>query len=183
MSHDATVAAWAHIRSHSDFDALGVLVLLALADRHNALTGKLNPSIGRIAADCHCSPASVKRALHKLESLGLIKRGSGGGAASSTYRLFIPSPVPTEPGSDRTRFTQHREGVHTEPQTRKEPGMNQDDLSLRKLWTTLLLPIAPIAPVADGRPSTTRPTRLPDAAVAQSTLPRASAAAPSSART
>ena len=133
MSHDATVAAWAHIRSHSDLDALGVLVLLALADRHNALTGKLNPSIGRIAADCHCSPASVKRALHKLESLGLIARGSGGGAASSTYRLLIPSPVPKEPGSDRTRFTQHREGVHTAPgggshratnqeRTRNEPG-------------------------------------------------------------
>lgn len=126
MSHDATVAAWAHIRSTPDMDMHQVLVLLALADRYNSLTGKLNPSIGRIAADCHISPASVKRALHRMVESGLIARGSGGGATSNTYALLFHNPVPAAPGSDSTRFRVSQHLAPTDPPPGAVGATNQE---------------------------------------------------------
>jgi DNA-binding MarR family transcriptional regulator len=58
------------------------LVLLALADRENEQTRQLNPSIDRLAADCHIGAATVKRAIKALECRGVIRVSRRRGAAS-----------------------------------------------------------------------------------------------------
>ena len=70
MSHKATHWAW----SVKDISASEKLILLALADRHNADTGDCFPSLDRIAEDTCSSRNTVRRATQALEDKGLIKR-------------------------------------------------------------------------------------------------------------
>ncbi len=70
MSHKAT--NWA-IQQRGLAPACKLL-LWQLADRHNADTGRCDPSQDRLAEDCEMSRATVNRHLKKLESAGLIRR-------------------------------------------------------------------------------------------------------------
>lgn len=70
MSHAAT--NWA-IKQRGLRPAVK-LVLWHLADRHNADTGRCDPSQSRLARDCEVSRASLNRHLADLESKGLIQR-------------------------------------------------------------------------------------------------------------
>ena len=73
------------------------LVLVALADFRNHLTGQCNPSQKTLAQRCGLQVSSINRHLKQLESLGLIRR----------ERRFCPNtgaPRPTQfhfPKADR----------------------------------------------------------------------------------
>ena len=126
MSHEATCAAWSYTRAHPEMDAHAVLILLALADRHNGLSGQLDPSLQRIATDCHCSVAKVKFVLRDLEARGLIERRSGGGSTRTRYQLVIPTPATTEPGYHVARSPRSQEGATTEPAPGYPVATNQE---------------------------------------------------------
>ncbi|MCT6836117.1 MAG: helix-turn-helix domain-containing protein [Bifidobacteriales bacterium] len=51
------------------------LVLIALADRCQPDGRSAWPTIETLTAEAHCSRATVKRALHDMEALGVIRRG------------------------------------------------------------------------------------------------------------
>lgn len=70
MSHKATHWAW----SVRDVSSSEKLVLLALADRHNADTGDCFPSLDRIAEDTCTSRDTARRATQSLEQKGLVSR-------------------------------------------------------------------------------------------------------------
>src|SRR5262245_53324048 len=83
-------------------------VLVALANRMNAETGRCDPSLARLSEDTGFSRSSIKRALDRLAALKLIDRETRAGERS-IYRLTrspqTRSPqnrVPPEPGSTRT---------------------------------------------------------------------------------
>ena len=93
MSYEATGAMWKFIRSTPELEQSDVLVLLALADRMNTRTGLINPSLSKLASDCHCSVATVQRALRRLRSTGILIRKSGGEGKSNQYTLMAPNLV------------------------------------------------------------------------------------------
>lgn len=67
-------------------------VAIALADRQNADTGQLNPSIKRLAADAGLALRSVRYATRQLEDAGLlgVRRSRGGSSRNtSEYRLKL----------------------------------------------------------------------------------------------
>jgi DNA-binding MarR family transcriptional regulator len=68
MSHRAVELAFQtslpHLQKH---------VLMALAYRHNHLTGQCDPARETIAQDCGMSKSSVKAALRSLQVHGLIE--------------------------------------------------------------------------------------------------------------
>ena len=87
MSHKANTWAW-----EQDLPALQKIVLLALADRHNADTGRCDPSIKRVAENCGMSHRSVQSAIRQLTAKGLITptpRRSGEKSLSNLYTLNL----------------------------------------------------------------------------------------------
>ena len=70
MSHKAT--NWAF--SMSGLKPATKLVLVALADRHNADTGQCDPSQDRLAEQCGMARSTLNVHLKALEEMGLIKR-------------------------------------------------------------------------------------------------------------
>lgn len=70
MSHKATHWAW----SVSGISSSEKLILLALADRHNADTGDCFPSLDRIADDTCTSRDTARRATQSLEQKGFLSR-------------------------------------------------------------------------------------------------------------
>lgn len=70
MSHKATHWAW----SVTGISSSEKLILLALADRHNADTGDCFPSLERIAEDTCTSRDTARRATQSLEQKGLLSR-------------------------------------------------------------------------------------------------------------
>lgn len=86
------------------------LVLLLLANRHNADTGQCNPSIAKIASETEISPRQVKRILKDLADGGFLtieeKTRDNGSQSANQYTLHmspggvmgVPPPVsPTSP--------------------------------------------------------------------------------------
>lgn len=69
------------------------IVLIQLAERHNKDTGRCDPKIVTLAADCEMSRASLMRHLSALEEFGLISRVTqgmeNGGRASNQYDLHM----------------------------------------------------------------------------------------------
>lgn len=72
MSWQAT--SWA-LREAPCPNASARLVLIALADRCQPDGRSAWPTIETLMAEAHCSRATVKRALHDMEELGVIRRG------------------------------------------------------------------------------------------------------------
>lgn len=89
MSHKATTWAW----SQKSISSSAKLVLLALADRHNADNGDCFPSRSRMEADCCMPRTTVKRAIDELETAGLItvieRRDAIGRSKSNQYELHL----------------------------------------------------------------------------------------------
>lgn len=94
MSHKATTWAW----SQKSISYLAKLVLLALADRHNADNGDCFPSKKRLEHDCCMSRSSVKRAVEELEQAGLVtvieRRNAIGANKSNQYQLHVNGVSP-----------------------------------------------------------------------------------------
>jgi DNA-binding transcriptional MocR family regulator len=53
---------------------IDTIVLVAIADRHNAKRGGCWPHVKTIATEAHCSERTVRYALKRLEAAGLIER-------------------------------------------------------------------------------------------------------------
>lgn len=87
MSHKATHWAW----SVSGISSSEKLILLALADRHNADTGDCFPSLDRIADDTCTSRNTVRRAIQSLEQNKLLSRELVSDASGRTlgYRYHL----------------------------------------------------------------------------------------------
>jgi hypothetical protein len=102
MSYEATKLAWAYTREHPELSSHEALVMLALADRLNTHTGQLNPSVRRLALDCHCSETKVKESLARFVEMGLLEKVSGGGRVSNKYVLLIHNPGAPRPGRETT---------------------------------------------------------------------------------
>ena len=88
MSYEASRSAWQFIRE-SDLTATEALVLLALADRFNSKTGRLDPAVSTIAADCRLSSRTVQYALKALIEAGVVVRRFGGGHHKDTNRYGL----------------------------------------------------------------------------------------------
>ena len=105
------------------------LVLIILADCHNAETGRCDPSIAFLAKRCLISRRSVERCLSQLEGLGLIsreKRFEGGvGQTSNAYRLHIESPA-TEGRTPPSQCRTPPSGRRTAPVTVTQPPRQGD---------------------------------------------------------
>ncbi len=108
-------AAWA-ISTDAVETAHQRLVLIILADCHNAESGRCDPSIAFVAERSMLSRRSVERCLAQLEERGLITRQEryeeGVGQTSNSYRLNIATPTPESrpPAS-------HRRGPPSESRT------------------------------------------------------------------
>jgi hypothetical protein len=109
MSFKATVWAWAQ----RDLTAQEKLVLLALADRHNADSNECWPSKTKLSEDTGISMATIKRSINSLIEKGLISKeertSSSGRSISNVYRIHF-SVVDEGKGS-----TLNPPGDHTEP--------------------------------------------------------------------
>ena len=88
------------------------LVLLALADRHNADSNECWPSKARIAKDTGLSEATLKRTINSLIDKGLILReeraDSKGRKISNVYIFHLLK-------DDREGLTMSRPTAHHEP--------------------------------------------------------------------
>jgi hypothetical protein len=96
MSRQATFWAWAKIRS-TDLPFRARLLLLALADRHNADNGQCNPGIACLCADTAMYRETIMEAIKSLESENIIavqrKLGAGSSYQFIGFELGKQSPI------------------------------------------------------------------------------------------
>lgn len=86
MSHAATSAVWAR----SQAKGAARLVLLAIADHHNANDGRCDPGVKRLAAFAAVDTRTVRRALVELVDLGELEVVAGAGTRGTNgYRLLL----------------------------------------------------------------------------------------------
>jgi Helix-turn-helix domain len=115
MSHKATTWAW----SQKSVSSSAKLVLLALADRHNADNGDCFPSRSRLETDCCMPRTSLKRALDELETAGLItaheRRDKLGRNKSNQYELHLDNNSPEVNDRLFEGTTLDQRGVHSGP--------------------------------------------------------------------
>jgi hypothetical protein len=88
VSNGATHWAWT-IRGLSKSQRL---VLLRLADRARAATGRTWPTVGTLATECELSEWSTRRALRHLADRGLIGVDQSRGYRPSTYTVQAENP-------------------------------------------------------------------------------------------
>jgi hypothetical protein len=75
-------------------------VITNLAERWNSRTGRCDPSLDTLAADCNMWRRNVVKVLASLERKGYLKRGgptSGGTGYRRSYQIVIPEPGPQAP--------------------------------------------------------------------------------------
>ena len=65
-------------------------VLTQLAIAYNPFNHQCNPSIKTLALWCHCSRASVKRAVRQLVRMGAVTVMKGTKGTSNRYDLHLP---------------------------------------------------------------------------------------------
>lgn len=102
------------------------LVLMVLADRHNATRDQCNPSIATIADDAICSKRGAINALASLEKQGYIevKRMH---RRNSNYVLKVHSVHPKGENLECTQCTHRVHSVHpTGELSAPQPGKNQE---------------------------------------------------------
>jgi hypothetical protein len=123
-------AAWAIEQTMTSTPAQK-LVLIALADAHNAQTGRCDPSIQRVADICHMSYRTVSRTLVELEQLGLIARqqrvDSNRLKTSNLYVLQIGQIDPSIGHSDLTDRTNTTFPDRTQCPINQESIFNQEE--------------------------------------------------------
>jgi len=94
------------------------LVLLCMANRHNGITGQLNPSVDDVARSCGISPDQARRHLHSLIESGLLEvignHHGGRPGMSRNYRLNLAMTTGTDatPSMGATPGTDAAEGLH-----------------------------------------------------------------------
>ena len=74
----------------------------ALIDRLNTRTGKCNPSVSMLGRDCGLHTTTIRNALQRLRSAGLLSyspRFSGGVQSSNNYKPQTPSASASTPPS------------------------------------------------------------------------------------
>lgn len=107
MSFDATAWAWRQKCSSGPQK----LVLLALADCANQVTGQCNPSHATLASKCDMSVATVKRTIEALEQAGLVsvRHASKAGCRTSNHYQLLSTgnrvnvtPIKARIGSQST---------------------------------------------------------------------------------
>lgn len=111
MSAAATFWAW-----KQQVTSTQKLALLALANCHNDATGQCNPSIAYIAGTTGLNRKTVLKALHEIESAGLIIADKGNGFGNSyTLNTSPKNGTGTEIG------TSPKNGIGTSPKNGTEP--------------------------------------------------------------
>jgi hypothetical protein len=129
MSHEATRLAW--LTKEPQHGAR--LVLLALADHHNATTNECYPSVARLAETTLLERKAVIRGLAELERLGVIGTERKNGCRSQYNLHFLDQPQngtgdkmgpatkedSTSPKMGRDRS---QNGTRNRERTGKEPG-------------------------------------------------------------
>lgn len=111
MSAAATFWAW-----KQQVTSTQKLALLALANCHNDATGQCNPSIAYIAGTTGLNRKTVLKALHEIESAGLIIADKGNGFGNSyTLNTSPKNGTGTEIG------TSPKNGTGTSPKIGTEP--------------------------------------------------------------
>lgn len=94
------------------------LVLLCMANRHNGITGQLNPSVDDVARSCGISADQARRHIHALIDAGLVEvignHYGGKPGMSRSYRLNLAITPCTDatPSMDATPGTDAAEGLH-----------------------------------------------------------------------
>ena len=85
-----SIQAVAWVLEETEVEGLTRLVLLALANHADHVTGECWPTVETVAREARCSRRTVFYALNELVSAGLIEKVSGGGRGKSNrYRLRI----------------------------------------------------------------------------------------------
>jgi hypothetical protein len=129
MSHEATRLAWLTKEPHHG----ARLVLLALADHHNATTNECYPSVARLAETTLLERKAVIRGLAELERLGVIGTERKNGCGSRYKLHFLDQsqngtgdkmgPVPKRDGTgDKMGRDRSQNGTRNRERTGKEPG-------------------------------------------------------------
>ena len=129
MSHEASRLAW--LTTEPQHGAR--LVLLALADSHNASTGLCCPSVARLASMTRLERKAVIRGLAELERLGVIGTERKNGCGSRYKLHFLDQsqngtgdkmgPVPKRDGTgDKMGRDRSQNGTRNRERTGKEPG-------------------------------------------------------------
>jgi len=135
MSYQATNWAW-KIKGVTGPEKL---ILLAIADRHNADTGECYPTLGRIADDTCMSRDTVKRATAAIVEKGIISRSlvsdSSGRVLGYKYHIKIDTGAEITPeGAHSTPPPVHTappEGGVQHPKLLKETiKRNKEDIAL-----------------------------------------------------
>jgi|SRR5262245_46121325 len=103
-------------------------MLVNLAEHLNGETGRLDPSLKRLAAECHTGKGAVRRTLDQLEAKQVIRRRSsskGGSGHRQSYELpWFQRVSPRDPlGAERVS-PGTRKGLVVRPEPMKEPGKN-----------------------------------------------------------
>jgi hypothetical protein len=113
MSRQATFWAWGRIRS-TDLPFRARLLLLALADRHNADNGQCNPGIACLCADTGMYRETIMEAIKCLESKNIIavqrKLGAGSSYQFTGFELVNQSPI-----TDRSEFNDQLVNIDRNP--------------------------------------------------------------------
>ncbi len=88
------------------------LVLLCMANRHNGITGQLNPSVDDVARSCGISADQARRHIHALIDAGLVEvignHYGGKPGMSRSYRLNLA----ITPCTDATPSTDAAHDLH-----------------------------------------------------------------------
>ena len=84
MSRDAMNLVWRNGRNRR-LNSGQQLVLVKLADHHNAKTGQCNPSLKRLATDLVISRAMIHKHLSYLKKIGLIDWKTGGSKSNQYW--------------------------------------------------------------------------------------------------
>ena len=92
----------------------------ALASYMNSKNGECWPAVPSIAAKAHCHPASARRSLRTLESLGLIETEPGGGRHRPNRYRINASRV-------RAFLTEKASGGHQNPSVTLAEVVHEDD--------------------------------------------------------
>ena len=66
-----------------------VSILRALADRHNAETGRMDPGLEQLRTDTRIHPSTISRELGALVSMGVLRQVRGGGRWSGKGYAFV----------------------------------------------------------------------------------------------
>jgi len=117
MSHEATTWAWKAVASRRDLAATRRIVLLALAECHNKITGQCNPSMAKLHEMTGLKVHTIAPAIRDLELAGLVLADRQFGKGSA-YQLTLTY---AENGTSAEMGTSAENGITPMPKTAELP--------------------------------------------------------------